>query len=270
MVGRIQSNQVDPVTGLRQLDGFGQFSHYDATGSSYYHSWQTELRKRFADNVSFNMYYTWARSMSHGSGDLLSADGPQDIFNRTIEKGPSLYDIRHRFISNFLYELPFGQADSNRARRLLLGGWQFSGILTAQKGLPLNVTQSSSRSSSRPDYIGGPPTFSSSSYERDLQYINPSAFAGVPVGEFSGSTLRPGNIGRNALRNFGFWTLDLALSKNLYLSERVKLQIRGDLFNSLNHTNFSSISNRIRRGNFGQITSARDARLVQISARLSF
>ena len=76
-----------------------------------------------------------------------------------------------------------------------------------------------------------------------MQYINPSAFAGVPVGEFSGSTLRPGNIGRNALRNFGFWTPDLALSKNLYLSERVKLQIRGDLFNSLNHTNFSSISN---------------------------
>ena len=270
LVGRILSNQVDPVTGLRQLDGYGSFSHYDATGSSYYHSWQTELRKRFADNLSFNMYYTWARSMSHGSGDLLSADLPQDNYNRRIEKGPSLYDIRHRFVSNFLYELPFGKAGANRAQRLVLGGWQFGGILTAQTGLPLNVVQSSSRASSRPDYIGGPATLSSSSYKRDLQYINPRAFAMVPVGELSGATLRPGNIGRNALRGFGFWTLDLALSKNLYLSERVRLQIRGDMFNSLNHTNFSGISNRIRRGNFGQITSTRDSRLVQISARLSF
>ena len=68
----------------------------------------------------------------------------------------------------------------------------------------------------------------------------------------------------------GFWNLDLALAKNLQFTERWRLQIRGDMFNSLNHTNFSSVSTAIEAGNFGRFTATRGARVVQFNARLTF
>ena len=84
-----------------------------------------------------------------------------------------------------------------------------------------------------------------------------------PLGHF-------GNMGRNGLRAPGFWNLDLGLAKNLKFSERYRLQIRADMFNSLNHTNFLGISTGIEAGNFGRFTSTRGARVVQFNARLTF
>jgi len=91
----------------------------------------------------------------------------------------------------------------------------------------------------------------------------------VPVVRASGAPERPGTVGRNALRAHPQWNLDLALSKNVRLSERYRLQVRGDLFNAFNHTNFTTVVTEITRGNFGRLTAA-NARTVQLNARLSF
>ena len=263
-------NLVDRQTGQRN-PAFGQFRYYDTSDSSHYSSWQTSLRKRFSQDLSFNIHYTWASSISYGDGDLILPNrGVQDNNNLALEKGPSPYDIRHRFVSDFLYELPFARlADaSTRGKQLLLAGWQFAGIYSAESGFPFVITDPSGYSGARIDYVGGDPFLNDAS--RPLQYLNRSAFARPPINAVSGVPSRPGNLGRMALRGPGLSNIDLALSKTLAFSERVRLQIRTDMINAFNHTNFLGISTNINANNFGAFTSTRGARLVQFNARLTF
>jgi hypothetical protein len=263
-------NQVDRLTGARPIAGFGQIRYYDTSESSHYHSWQSQLQKRFSHDLLFNVYYTWSSNISYNEGDLLLPNvRAQDNNNIRAEKGPTPYDIRHRFTADFLYELPFYRwtGQNHTGIRLLLDGWQFSGIYSANTGAPFTITQGSSVPGSRPDYVGGEPIFDN--HNETLRYLNPASFAPVPVIAVSGATARPGTLGRNALRGPGGWNLDLALSKNFVFTERLRLQIRADMFNALNHTVLGGVSTNIQAGNFGRLTSA-SARVVQLNARLSF
>jgi hypothetical protein len=266
-------NQVDRLTGARPVAGFAQIRYYDTSESSHYHAWQNQLRKRLSHDLIVNAFYTWSSNISYNDGDLLlPSTRPQDNNNLRAERGPTPYDIRHRFAVDFLYELPFQRwASGGTASRLLLGGWQFSGIYTFNTGAPFTIVQGSSIPGSRPDYIGGEPILDN--YKDTLVYLNPAAFARVPVIQASGATARLGNLGRNALRSPGGWNVDLALSKNLAFTETLRLQLRADMFNAFNHTVLGGVSSggtaSILAGNFGRLTSA-TARVVQLNARFSF
>ena len=262
-----QINTVDRQTGLRPFaPAFGEFRHFDTSELTRYHAWQTSVQKRFADGFLVNANYTWSKSTSYGNGDLTTLDPPQDPDNLEAERGPSPFDIRHRFASDFLYELPFaqGQGDSV-AKRLLLGGWQLGGVLRAQSGAPFSISTPSSIIGQRVDYLGGTPYLDSAD---PLAYLDRSVFAQVPIIPASGASARPGTLGRNALRLPGFWNLDLALSKNIAISNDVRLQVRGDLFNAFNMTSFSSLNTTITSPNFGRFTGTRGARVVQLNTRL--
>ena len=91
----------------------------------------------------------------------------------------------------------------------------------------------------------------------------------IPIVSASGAQARPGNLGRNAQWGPGMWNLDAALAKSIAFTERIRLRLRCDLFNSLNHTNLTGLSTNIVAGNFGRLTSA-TPRDVQIGARLEF
>ncbi|MGJ5813175.1 TonB-dependent receptor domain-containing protein [Paludibaculum fermentans] len=263
-------NQVNPLTGLRPYDGYSEYNYYDGSESTNYNAWQNTVRRRFSNGFQMGGMYSWARSMSYSNAANIGfPNPPQDSNNIRGDYGPSPFDIRHRFNIDYLYELPLMKLTgrTGRGARLLLGGWQFSGIYTAESGPPINLTQSTSYQSTRPDYIGG------NAYTADasatLQFLNKAVFAKIPVG-MANAPLHFGNIGRNALRAPGFWNLDMALAKNLDFTERYRLQLRADMFNSLNHTNFSGISTAIEAGNFGRFTSTRGARVMQFNARFSF
>lgn len=263
-------NQVDPMTGLRPFPGYSEYNYYDGSESARYNAWQNTLRRRFASGFQIGAVYTWANTISYSNAANLGfPNPPQDSNNIRGEKGPSPFDIRHHFHTDFLYELPFLRITgaNGRSSRLLLGGWQVSGIYTAETGAPLNLTQTTTYQSTRPDYVGGDAYAPDS--ESTLVYLNAGAFARIPTGA-GGAPLRFGNLGRNALRLPGYWNVDLALSKNLQFTERYRLQIRADLFNALNHTNFSAVSSAIENGNFGRFTSTRGARMVQFNARFTF
>jgi len=261
-------NQVDRRSGTRPVEGFGSFRFTDGSDSSHYHSWQTSVRKRHSRGLLLNFHYTWSSTISYSSSDFQFGQTPQDVNNIRAEKGPAPTDVRHVIASDFLYELPFaGIGWSGRHARLLLGGFQIGGVLMARTGAPFNVTQGSALVDSRPDYVQGSPYFPG--YRNTLQFLNPRAFAAVPVVAASGATERPGTLGRNALRSPGAWTVDLALSKRLQFSERLNLQIRADAFNAFNHTSLAGVSSDINAGNFGRVTSA-TARVVQFNARLTF
>jgi hypothetical protein len=255
---------------LRPFPTYSEYNYYDGSESSRYNAWQNTIRRRFAQGFQVGLAYTWARSISFSNAANIGfPNPPQNSNNIRGDKGPSPFDIRHRLATDFMYELPLTEWTGHKGRggTLLLGGWQVSGILTAETGPPIKLTQSTAYQSTRPDYIGGNPYLADA--ESTLQYLNKAAFARIPIG-MANAPLRFGNVGRNALRAPGFWNLDLGLAKNMKFSERYRLQIRADLFNSLNHTNFSGISTGIEAGNFGRFTSTRGARVAQFNARLTF
>lgn len=269
-----QANEVDRVTGVRPNPNMGSSRYFEAVQNTSYASWQTSLRQRFARNFSGSAHYTWSKALSYTGGDSganFSGDtvnSIQDFFQWWNDRGPSAGDVKHNFVTDFLYELPTFSG-SNSVVRGVLGGWQLGGIFTAQSGQPLRITQPSSLTVARPDYIGGD-VFTPNRGEDDLQYLNRAAFARVPVGAASGATLRPGNLGNGAVRLPGRWNLDFSLGKKFAVTERVGLQIRADMFNSLNRTNFNAVSTSITASSFGRFTNTTGARIIQLNARLSF
>ena len=262
-------NQVNRITGVRPNPALGTYRSYDGSDRSRYESWQTSVRKRLSNNFLFNVHHTWAKQLTFSDGDLLlNSQRPQDNDNLRAEWGPGPTDVRHRFNSDFLYELPFARTSKSAWQRLTLGGWQLSGVYFAATGGPFSIGNPSSIPGQRLDYVGGP--VYASTPKTNLFYLNRAAFAEVPQVTASGAPIRPGNLGRNALRLPGFWNLDLGLAKNFHISERYRLQIRGDLLNAFNHTNFSGLDSNIRSANFGKFTGTRGARVVQFNARLTF
>jgi len=107
-------------------------------------------------------------------------------------------------------------------------------------------------------------------YRETLQYLNPAAFQRIPVASASGAPIRPGNFSPGALRSPGLWSLNFSLAKNFSLYERLKLQIRTDMFNALNHTNLSGLRTSINDPLFGQLLSTQGARVMQWNARITF
>jgi hypothetical protein len=264
-----QINTVDRQTGLRPFaPAFGEFRHFDTSELTKYSAWQTSVQKRFSAGFLVNANYTWATSTSYGAANLSTLDAPQDPDNLEAERGPSPYDIRHRFASDFLYELPFSRwwGAEGFGRRLLVRGWQAGGVLRAQSGAPFSIGTPSSIIGQRVDFLGGSPYLTSTTDR--LAYLDRTAFAQVPVIPASGASARPGTLGRNALRMPGFWNLDLALSKNIALKDGMNLQVRGDLFNAFNLTTFSSLNTTITSPNFGRFTGTRGARVIQLNTRL--
>ncbi len=267
------ANQVDRITGLRPNPNLRQPYYVDNSQNSTYHAWQNSLRKRFSHNLSFDANYTWSKSISNAGGDTGAYyDGEngvrnQNFFDLRADRGPSISDITHYFSGAWVYQLP-ALADQNAFMRLILGGWQATGMLRAQTGLPVTVTQSSSTPVQRADYVGGQAVLSN--YHDTLQYLNTAAFQRIPVVAASGAPIRPGNAGVGIVRAPGMWNLDFSLAKNFALRENVRLQIRTEMFNALNHTNLSGLRNSVNDAFFGQLLSTMGARIIQLNARLSF
>jgi outer membrane receptor protein involved in Fe transport len=263
------------VTGVRPNPQISQGYYLDNSQTSWYHSWQTSLRKRFAKNLTFAVRYTWGKQLATDSGDIgayYQNDAnvrAQDFFDLRREWGPADGDTTHYFSADWVYQLPALRSLSNGFLRQALGDWQFSGIFSARTGQPIIITETTGENISRPDYVSGNPV--TSNYTQTLQYLNTAALAPVPIGSASSLPIRPGSLGRGAIRGPGLWNADLSLGKNFMIAEKVQLQVRLDAFNSLNHTSLSGFaSTDITNSSFGRFTNTAGARVAQLNARLSW
>ncbi len=264
-------NQVDRITGIRPVAGFTEFRYRDAGESSLYNSWQSSIRKRFSAGLSLGAAYTYASAYSYtGQADLLLPTAVQDAYNVNADKGPPDDFVRHNFVTDFSYELPFARLSGSNGllTRNLLGGWQLSGIFTARSGNPVNITQSTAFAGSRADYLGG--NCQRDDYTATLRYLSSSCFARVPIGAQSGVPVRPGNIGRNAVFAPGWWNLDLATAKRFFITEKFEGKLEAQMLNALNHTNLSGLQGNVTSSAFGLFTSTRGARVIQLNLRLMF
>jgi hypothetical protein len=269
-----------PVNGARTplLNAVRPFVGYDAINvfssrfDSNYHAFQASVQKRFTGNSLLVANYTWSHGITNAQNDFRT---PQNTYNLAAERGESQLDRRHVLNVSYIYELPFYQNQAG-FRGHALGGWEISGIIYANSGLPLTVTggrsidpaglgllDANSFAGRRPNQVSNP---NNGALHTFLHWVNASSFANPP-----NAAGPPGNAPRGSIRGPGLQRWDISLFKNTKLSESTKLQFRAEGFNVFNHTNFDGIRTSFTTVSlFGRVTSTRDPRILQLALKLYF
>ena len=209
--------------------------------------------------------------LSFADANLLLQTQPQDNDRIRADYGPPSFDMRNRFTANFMWAPPIAKWSNlnGRGAKLLLDGWQISGIIKARSGMPFSVRNgNSSYPSDRPDGLSTVNRYFTD-YRTTRKYLNPASFAAVPMSTASKAQIRGGTLGRDAIVGPGSTVVDASIAKTFRFTERLNFQLRADAFNALNHTNYGGPVTNFSSGTFGQLTSA-TARTIQIAGRLTF
>jgi hypothetical protein len=249
----------------------GNVTVEDNHGNSSYNSLQAQYERRLTKGLQFLGAFTWSKTIDDACG--LDNCSPQLFSNFSIERARSNIDQPYRLVLSSLYELPFGRGKRfgtnwSRAVDWAVGGWQLNGIYTLQAGLPFSVTVDGNPGSTRADLIGTP----SVDPGNLAHYINikPVAFS-VPAST-GGVFNAPGTSGRDILRGPGSSNMDLAIFKNLQISERIRTELRLQAYNLTNTPHFANPNSDFSQGNFGQITGTQpfSYRQVELGLRITF
>lgn len=263
-----------------QYDGVGAFRVPGA--ESIYHAMTLRVDKRYSNGISLLSSYTWGKLIDDASttvGFLGQAGAQQNAYDRAADRSISSQDIRHRFVTSFIYELPFGHGrrfgrDWSGALDSVLGGWQLNGIATFQSGLPLIITQGINNTnlfspSQRPTWNGTDPNISGdvSRDDKIRKWFDTSAFSVTPAFRF-GNTPR---VMPN-LRGDGVKSVDLSLFKNNYFNDgKWNAQIRLEVFNVFDRVQFGLPNTQVGNSSFGIVSSQSNApRQIQVAMKLLF
>jgi hypothetical protein len=268
---------------IRPYRGYDAINDQETEFNSNYNGLQASLQKRFSNNSIFNVNYTWSHALTNADGDFAT---PQDQYDLAAEYGPAEFDRRQILNLNYVYMLPFFKTQTGFEGHVL-GGWEVSGIVSAYTGLPYTIynylddpagqgtIDGNSFASGRADQVGDPnvagPVAANPGCTAPLQvhtaanWFNECAFALVPTGE-----ARPGDSQNGAVRGPGLQRWDISLFKRTKINERFNLQFRAEAFNVFNHTNPDVISTALDLGQYGQVTSWRDPRIMQLGLKLYY
>ena len=280
------------LAGLTNVTGnINVFSPY---GDTIYNGLQTQLMARSA-HVQGGLTYTLSKTenyVDNGGGNAAGAGGPRIQFlpEKERNKGLAGYDRLHNLQTFWAWDLPFGEnrrwANGGGMASALLGGWQLNGIVSVMSGTPIYIVQNNggnlnaAGSQQVPDLVGNPQTFPDNNVNRppagadpnQYQYFDRTAYQAVNIA--AGQAQRFGNSPRNTLRGPGYWNLDLGLFRNIDLPGTVRMQLRFEALNALNHPNFANPGNDISNaGTFGFITSTTGnygERNLRLGVRVTF
>jgi hypothetical protein len=221
------------------------------------------LRKGF----EFRASYTFSKAIDDSPG-AFDAALPQDSFNLRLERAASTFNQTHVFVASSLYQLPFGRGRTygsqwNRPVDAVLGGWQLNGIFTASSGLPFSIY---SGSPERANLVAPVQIIGSTG-----EWFSTSSFA-APAQTSQGVYIAPGTRGRNIITGPRYIDLDLSVFKDFKVTERAKLQLRGECYNIANHPHFLNPDSNLGDGTFGVINSTVQAseRQIEVALRLVF
>jgi hypothetical protein len=259
------------VRPIPQMSGFPSVT-WD--GWEKYHALAVTLTQRAWRGLAVNANYTWSKALDDASNpgaDNAEPNFPQDPANLAAEKGLSDFDHRNRFVTNFLYQIPFLK-NSEGWIHTAFGEWQVGGIWTVQSGAPFTVNLSTdvanngeplSAPSQRPNLTCNP----NNGPRTTAEWFNTSCFA-LPA------SFTYGNAGRDIVIGPGLDDFDASIQKEFLVRENMRLQFRLDIFDFFNHPNFNAPVGAGRTfstsSSFGSITSANDPRDMQFSLRLAF
>ena len=266
-------NLNQPLPGTRDANGavpypnFGNIQAREMNGEANYKGVDLSFEKRFSQGYGYRASYTIGEARDQAPEHLNASSGrAQNTRDLASWEGPSDFDIRHRFVANFIVELPFGEGKpmlQNGVAGQILGGWILSGIYSARSGRAFTVTQGNNNvgadQTGLPNLTGDP-----AGAGTVQQWFNPAAYTQVPSGMF-------GNAGRNSLRGPGWITFDMSVQRRIAFNDRVSATLRADVFNVFNRANFGLPAANIAGANAGVIsTLAGDPRVMQLSLRLGF
>ncbi|MBI5084169.1 MAG: TonB-dependent receptor [Acidobacteria bacterium] len=284
MYAQFNPANVDSTTGsplpdnyLRPYLGMGSINMRTFDGTSNYHGMQVSANRRMTNGLQYGVSYTYAKSLGTANADF----GGVSLYfpMRQRNYGPLGYDIRHMAVFNYNYEVPnLGKKYNKWVLGLVTDNWQISGITTFMTGTPFtpgwstsdgqNIT--GSQEGATITVVGDP--FLPASERTFFRNFKTEAFARTPQRSF-------GNAGVGIMRNPSWSNWDMSFSKRIPLkSEQRYFQLRGELYNIWNHTQFISYDTSARfnpagqqiNANFGAFSGTRDPRKAQLSLRFMF
>ncbi len=258
------------------------------TNGSYssFHSLQAEIRRRLTKGLQLQANYTFSKVLTDTDGNVQStAENYHTLRNLAIDRHRASFDQTHRFITNFIYELPFGAgrrwlSSGFAPLRKAVEGWQVGGIVNVQTGPPIFITSGRSTFNQSTATIGAQFVGSSFNSFRDAAGIYKTA-AGVfffdpnllnittnAAGQLTGATLKPGllaapapgtfgNFPRNSINGPKFSQVDFSLNKRTRFYEKADVEFKVNFINAFNHANFVFGSLNFDAANFGRINSTR-------------
>ena len=266
--------------GQRIFPAFALVRPTFSVAESRYDSLQASARLRATRGINFLASYTLAHAKDHVSGLNIGGEtrpvlpvtiGDDASVERALsmEWGDALFDVRHRFVISFGAELPTPRT-LGAVMEHLAGGWQLNGIVQAQTGFPMSVTDPSNNGldirflTNRPDATCDPNADAPRTTDR---WFNTACFVSRPL---ASTGERPGNAGRNTVRGPGFSSTDLSLFKNVPIGGARRLQFRVEAFNLFNQVRFNNPGTALGTANFGRITTAQDGRVIQLGLKFLF
>ncbi len=294
------ANPLPSLAARRAITGFGSISAVLPEGFSNYNALQIKLERRFTKGLYLLNSFTFSKAIDNGSQVLEEPNGntgtPQNVNDFENDKGIGAYDQPFNNTTSFVYELPIGRGrwiggNMNRVLDGIVGGWTINGVNTMTSGQPINfrytLAGNGAITNNLPSFLGGialrpnvscSPTNTGNRTNPTREYFIPTCFSRPTID-------RPfGNAARNIARSNSYFNLDFAVQKQfkLPINEQSRIEVRGELFNVFNRTNFRAANSDIGQivfnatggvtstGNFGVISSSFPARQVQVAVKLSF
>jgi hypothetical protein len=260
------------IANRRPYPGYGNITggYISSIGNSNFNGLSVRGERRFSSGLSFIASYAWSKSIDDSVGISAASDASnifaQDARNLRSERSVSDYDVTHRFVLSYVYDLPFGKVH-NRAARTVAEGWQFTGILTLQTGPPFTVFSGRDESNTgggadRPNLIGdwrisnrtpdrwfNTCTLLPNGTQRNCLPGDQPAWLINAINTF-------GNAGRNILRGDGLKNFDLGLYRAFRITEKVSFQFRSEFFNLPNHPNFGLPNQSAASSSFASVSRA--------------
>ncbi len=282
---RISSNSRTNYLNGSLNTAFGQNSAFLITsiGNSSYNAMQLRVTKTLS-NKRFGLgqiqgFYTYSHSIDDAADALVTGTSDRSLPRDSsgfagglkLERGDSSFDARHRFVLNFIYELPF--RSTNGFVNRLIGDWTLSGIYQAQTGYPFSifmngVDRQGTGLSARASYANG-----NNAFATNQTSSNSRIYTGPDRSLFASSVPLDGNqgtVGRGAFRGPGYTNFDFSLIKRIPINERMRFTIRADFFNMFNKVNLGIPVSDVTSANFGLSTFAGSARIIQFAGRFDF
>jgi hypothetical protein len=283
----------DPTTGtplpdnfFRPTYGYGAMNLLDFSGSSNFNSLQTQIRRRFFHNLQISGVWTWGKAMSlgtQGTGSSNAATSTLAEFagRRFWNYGPDPWDRTHNLVGNWVWDLPKASSLVNRsAVRWILDDWQIAGICSFVSGTPVGVTMTLSDGA---NLVGGGDGVTvlktgNAVLPKDqrtfTEFFNTAVFARPAVGNLGSGA----GASIYAFRGPGINNWNVTFKKSIRLKDKVALQVRWEMYNAFNHTQFNAVNSTAvfnaqgaqTSSTFGQLTGADSPRIQQMTLRLTY
>jgi len=225
------------------------------SSTSDYHSLQLQFQRRLSRGLQARASYTWSHAIDNTSSDFVT---------NLLLRGNSDFDVRHNFAAAIIYDILVPKL--NAVTDAVLRDWSVDTRLNAQSAFPLNIVAGTitdpvdgTQVGRRANLILGVPLYLKDPIAPGGRIINRAAFSIPPTGQ-------QGTLGRNVIRDFPSWQVDLALRRKFNLTERLHLQFRAEAFNVFNHPNFGTIITDLTNLNFGRATNMLGRQLAGLNA----